>query len=173
MDASGLLKVWRGFEAASGNEGVEFQRMLAMVEALYGENLSLTVMPCGAGDPTKAFLGVIGQDTESAALDRPSLLSRLGPETPDLTTILQVSRVPTERDRSTPPQTLIMQIMRRFQGSPDSIDRSAIDDFLFEMMRMTEDYGLQSAPKWPAIAITPLAIYRQIPASPALDDEEP
>lgn len=30
-------------------------------------------------------------------------------------------------------------------------------------MRMTEDHGLQSAPKWPAIAVTPLAIYRSVP----------
>ena len=173
MDASGLVRIWRSFEAASGRDDAKFAEMMAMVEALYGENLAVTVMPCGSEEPGNAFLGVIGHGADFVALDRPSLLSRIGPETPDLTTIMQLSRVPTERERARPPQALIADITRRLQVGGDSIDRSVIDEFLFEMMRMTEDHGLQSAPKWPAIAMTPLAIYRHVPPAPALPEEDP
>lgn len=148
--------------------------MMSMVEALYGANLAITVMPCGADEPSMAFLGVIGHDTDFVALDRSSLLSRIGPETPDLTTIMQIARVPTDRDNTVSSETLIAQIVQRLERGGDNVDRSAIDEFLFEMMRMTEDHGLQSAPRWPAIAMTPLAIYRPMPRAPALDeDDEP
>lgn len=63
-------------------------------------------------------------------------------------------------------------MQRLQQGGDDRLDRSAIDDFLTEMMRMTEDYGLQSAPRWPAVAVTPLAIYRQVPHAVFPDHEE-
>lgn len=172
MDASGLVRIWRSFEAAIGDDGDGFEQMVVIVEALYGENLPVTVMPCGPSEPSSAFLGVIGHGTDYVALDRASLLSRIGPDTPDLTTIMQLARVPTERENTRrPTQALVADIMRRFQADGDSIDRSAFDEFLLEMMRMTEDHGLQSAPRWPAVAMTPLAIYRQMPAAPSLPDE--
>lgn len=173
MDASGLVRIWRSFETATGSDDNDFEGMMAMVEALYGENLAVTVMPCGPSEPSGAFLGVIGHGTDYVALDRASLLSRIGPDTPDLTTIMQLARVPTEREDTRAAPAIVADIMRRLQAGGDLIDRSAIDEFLLEMMRMTEDHGLQSAPKWPAIAMTPLAIYRQMPAAPSLPDEGP
>lgn len=172
MDASGLVQIWRSFEAASDGSNDDFENMMAMVEALYGENLAVTVMPCGPKEPDNAFLGVIGHGVEHVALDRASLLSRVGPETPELTTIMQLSRIPTEREDTRPVQALIADIVRRLRAGGDSVDRSLIDEFLFEMMRMTEDHGLQSAPKWPAIAMTPLAVYRHVPPAPLLTDED-
>lgn len=173
MDASALIHVWRRFETASDKEDADFAQMMSLVEALYGDNLALTIMPCGADEPSSAFLGVIGHDTDYVALDRASLLSRIGPETPILTSILQVSRVPTVRDNATSSEVLIAQIMQRLQqGGDDRLHRTAIDDFLVEMMRMTEDYGLQSAPRWPAVAVTPLAIYRQVPQAVSLHHED-
>lgn len=172
MDVSGILRIWRSFEAAIGDDDGEFEEMMAMVEALYGENLAVTVMPCGPSEPSSAFLGVIGHENDYVALDRASLLSRIGPETPDLTTIMQLARVPTERENiPRPTHALVADIMRRLQAGRDSIDRSAFDEFLFEMMRMTEDHGLQSAPRWPAVAMTPLAIYRHTPGAPSLPGE--
>jgi len=171
MDASALVRIWRSFEAASGDDDGKFEGMMTMVEALYGENLAVTVMPCGPSEPSSAFLGVIGHGTDCVALDRASLLSRIGPGAPELTTILQLARIPTERENTGPTQVLVTDIMRRIKAGGDSLDRSAFDEFLLEMMRMTEDHGLQSAPRWPAVAMTPLAIYRQMPAAPSLLDE--
>lgn len=176
MDVSWLLQVWRRFEAA--NDAVndvdsQLSPLFDMVEALYGQNLSLSVFPCGEDEPDCVFLGVISHGVESAALDRSSLLSRLGPEAPILTTIMQISRVPTERDQAPPADTLVAQVMQRLHSAPEgTVDRNAIDQLLFGMMRMTEDRGFQSAPKWPAVAVTPLAIYRQVPRSPVLDAEQ-
>jgi len=70
-----------------------------------------------------------------------------------------------------PTQASVADIMGRLQANGGAIDRSAFDEFLFEMMRTTEDHGLQSAPRWPAVAMTPPAIYRQMPAAPSLPDE--
>lgn len=172
MDASGLVRMWRSFEAAIGDDDVQFEQMMAMVEALYGENLAVTVMPCGPSEPSAAFLGVIGHGTDHVALDRDSLLSRIGPDAPELTTIMQLARVPTERDSTRSAQAVVADVMRKLKAGGNSVDRSAIDEFLLDMMRMTEDHGLQSAPRWPSVAMTPLAIYRQMPAAPPLDDED-
>lgn len=172
VDAAGLVGIWRSFEDAVGDDDDEFATIMAMVEALYGRNLAVTVMPCGADQPSNAFLGVIGHDAEYVALDRASLLSRIGPDTPSLTAIMQIARVPTERDNTRSGDALVTDIARQLQsGGKDRLDRSAIDDFLIEMMRMTEDHGLQSAPRWPAVAMTPLAIYRSMPKAPVLADE--
>lgn len=171
MDASGVLRTWRRFDkantAVNGRGDNQLPTIFDMIEALYGENLSVTVLPCGVDQPNCAFLGVIGHETKSAALDRPSLLSRLGPEAPELTTIMQIGRVPTERDVALSPDILVGQIVQRLKDQHRTIDRSVIDELLFGMMGMAEDLGLQSAPKWPAVSITPLAIYRQVPQSPA------
>jgi hypothetical protein len=85
---------------------------------------------------------------------------------------MQVARVPTERENTPSMQSMITGIMARLQASPDSLDRTALDEFLFEMMHMTEDYGLQSAPRWPAISMTPLAIYRQVPPAPSFSEDD-
>lgn len=169
MDTSALHQVFGNFSAAFDDE--ELMPMLDVIKALYGDNISLSVMPCGPDEPEKAFLGVIGHNIESAALDRSSMLLRLGPETPELTTIMQVSRVPTERDSAADPMLLMQRAMARAKPSPgaESIDRQAIDEAVFQLMRLAENYGLQSAPRWPAVAVTPLAIYRHIPPSLSLD----
>lgn len=172
MDPSALVQVWRNFEAASDENDAEFEQLMGLVEALYGRNLALTVMPCGPSEPANAFLGVISHDTDHVALDRSSLLSRIGPETPELTSILQVSRVPTERDDAPSSRVLVQQVKQRLEADTDRLDRSAIDDFLMGMMRMTEDTGLQSAPKWPAVSVTPLAIYRHMPTTGGLQQLE-
>lgn len=172
MDPSALVEMWRNFEAAFDENDVEFEQVMKLVEALYGQNLALTVMPCGPHEPGNSFLGVIGHDSDHIALDRASLLSRIGPETPDLTSILQVSRVPTERDNAPSSSALIHQVMQRLNAGGDRLDRSAVDDFLIEMMRMTEDSGLQSAPRWPAVAVTPLAIYRHMPTTARVEPLE-
>lgn len=110
VDASRLIGIWRSFEAASNDDDQEFHQIMAMVEALYGENLSVSVLPCGPDEPSCAFLAVVSHDNDHAALDRASLLARIGPETPELTTVMQVSRVPTERDRASSTTTMMQNI---------------------------------------------------------------
>lgn len=176
VDASAIVRTWRGFEEAAGEQGEEFSEIVGMIEALYGENLAVSVLPCGADNTTCAFIGVIGHGGEHIALDRTSLLSRMGPDAQTLTTIMQLARIPSERDRGLTSSDVMADLSRRLSsvGDGDRIDRGVFDRMLLEATRMIEDFGLQNAPKWPAMAMTPLAIYRQVlptPEAPIDDDD--
>lgn len=166
MDPQSITAVWRNFnQAFQAESSLEFEKILDGINALYGEHLSLTVLPRGASSPTKAFVGVIDHRTGFAALDRGSLFARLGPESAELTTIMQVARVPVEEVSGWSEERLLADFKASSQQAVTAgrLDRSALDQFLTGIMKLTEEYGLQAAPLWPAMAVIPLAVYRQVP----------
>lgn len=168
IDPKSLTRVFRNFEEAVGdgtdNDLTQILDAVDAVDALYGEHLSLSVMPRGEKSPTMSFQGVIDHNAQFTALDRASLFSRMGPAPIELTSILQIARIPNERDESISSTSLMQQLQAGIR--PDStgkLDRRALDQVLTGLMSMIEDHGLQSAPTWPSMAVTPLAIYRHMP----------
>lgn len=174
IDPESITGVLREFATFSDDHDQQFDEMLNMAGALYGECLSLSIRPTESEDARCAFLGLIPHSHSFMGLQRDLLFSRMGPETPRLTSILQVARVPTERDTSQPAMQQLEQIASRIEKlSDDSLSRELFDDLMVQMGRAVEDVGLRSAPKWPAIAVIPLAIYRHVMPPPSFDDFGP
>jgi hypothetical protein len=165
IDPHSITQVWQKFNKAFSSDE-PMSQALDGITSLYGEHLALNVLPLGLRSPTKAFVGVIDHRTDFATLDRASLFSRLGPDPTELTTIMQIARIPQEEVKASSQE----QLLKEFKASSQQaivtgrLDRSALDQFLTGLMKMTEEYGLQAAPLWPSMAITPLAIYRHMPA---------
>lgn len=165
MDPRSITQIWRSFDAAATRSDQELSPMLDAVDALYGDHLSLSVMPRGVKSTTKAFIGVIDHQIEFSTLDRGSLFSRLDPTGTELTSILQIARVPPESEKRMSPKELAVKFSSAMVNSgSERLDRAVLDEFLMAVMELTEAYGLQSAPQWPSLAVVPLSVYRQVPS---------
>lgn len=170
FDPESIVDVLRGLDVFQDEDDDEFTRTLAMADSLYGKSLALSIRPTDPPDPGCAFLGLISHAQAFLGLQRDLLFSRLGPEAPLLTSIVQIARVPTERDTEPPAMQRLEELGRQISNTGvDNIDRKLLDDMMVQMMRIVEDTGLRSAPKWPSIAVVPLAIYRNIPPAPQLN----
>lgn len=166
MDPQSITQVFRKFNRAiESDDAGEFENMLDTIDALYGNHLSLTVLPRGEQSSTNAFVGVIDHQVRFGGLDRGSLFSRLGPDPSELTTIMQIARIPAEATSSASEDRIKEEFEKAFHRrlGDGSLDRNALDQFVTATMKLIEEYGLQSAPLWPSMAITPLAVYRHVP----------
>ncbi|MCZ4095991.1 DUF6414 family protein [Streptomyces sp. H39-C1] len=153
------------------------QNVVAITEAMYRGHLALRVFPCGVDEWEYQYCGLIADPGGYLAAERSALFSRLGADPQEWTVVASISRIPS-RD-NVPPSTrfenAMNSIQSAFQNGPDSISRRALEVMIQEASRAMEGMGLSEAPTWPAIAVTPLAIYRKIQRSnitPDLNNED-
>lgn len=161
-----LVKMQSGFGEAMADVDDTFGQMIRALPALYPDALSLRVMPCGEDSPECSFVGLIPKPDVTLGVDRDTLFSRLGADAPDLTCVLQVAR--TLEKRTTNMHSLATAGDLLQFDDDQGLARDGMDKFLVEIMRMLEGMGFLEAPRHPGIAVTPLAIYRQVPQSTAL-----
>ena len=45
------------------------------------------------------------------------------------------------------------------------LDRSAVESLALDTLAELDDMGISEGPRWPAISVVPLGIYRTIPGS--------
>lgn len=178
IDPNSLMSTLRGFQTAfEDEEDDEFERLLGTVRALYGSAIALSIRPTDDTSSRSAFVGNIPLDHGFDPLFRDLLLSRFGPDPTPMTAIIQVARIPTERDtRLSPKQQLETLFARLETTSSEVLDRDLLDTIVAQLGGLLEQYGFAAAPKWPAISVIPLALYRNV--MPALawdtdDDEAP
>lgn len=151
----------------------EMSTMLTMLEALYGDSITVAVRTAEGGDDDfeVGFVGEIPHAHEFGPMQRDLLLSQVGPAPADLTTLMQISVVPTERDSTQDYSELFQKIMPTVQKmkSDNGIDRSGLDGFISTLGSVLTTTGFVAAPRWPAIGVIPLAIYRTVLSVPDLD----
>jgi hypothetical protein len=150
------------FDAFStANPIAEQVRMI--LGSLYGKQLGLRVFPCGPGIPEKVFAGLFADVDGYIGDERPLLIPRFGSDAQELTSILQVTRLP---GRSAETQTVLRSsmddIVRSFQVTPDRVNRDSLENMLQQMLKMLESAGMLEAPQFPAVGVLPLAIYRNV-----------
>ena len=175
IDPRSISNTMRVFNDAISSDDDEFNEILEIANALYGESLSLSIRPTPSMDNSCAFLGLIPHSHSFTPLQRDLLFSRFGPDLPELTSIVQIARVPTERESTLDVKQQIERLAEEITtDGGESVNRTVFDDLMVQMGRAMEEYGLQSAPKWPSISVVPLAIYRAVmPSSPLdLDDDD-
>lgn len=172
IDPQSIVEVFSNIDALS-DEDSDFDEVAGFAKAMYGKSISLSIRPTDPPDATCSFLGMIPHTHTFSGLQRDLLFSQLGPEAPTLTSIVQIARVPTERDSGQPVLQILNDLGRQIvRADSKSLNREVLDDMLVQMMRAIEDYGMQSAPRWPAIGVVPLAIYRHVPLAPDADGSD-
>lgn len=172
MDPSAIVSTMKQIDAFDDDPSDStFSEMMQMAEALYGDALAYSVRPAGADEPECAFIGSISHESTFGSLDRGLLFSRMGPDAPILTNVFMVSRIPTEREEGPSAMDRLANIGQQIvRASDDRIDRNLLDDMMIQMMAVLEDFGAQKAPRWPAISVVPLAVYRNVPVA-SIEDE--
>jgi hypothetical protein len=157
-------------QEATGSEDEEFDQFVSMLGALYGTGIALSIRPTDEESARAAFVGAIPRDHGFSPMVPELLLSRVGPEPQTMTSVLQIARIPAENEA--PMQAMgasIDSLMARFDAMSEELDRELLDSLLVKMATMMEQTGLAAAPKWPAISVVPLALYRNVLPIPALD----
>lgn len=172
VDPSSIMKTLRGFQTAIGDADPSFAQFLSMIEVLYGTGIALSIRPGENASTRSAFVGIIPVDHGFAPMVHDLLLSRVGPEPTSMTCLVQVARVPTERDDDgTATQRFADLAGRLDRMSGDTLDRGLLDSVISQMGGVLEEAGFAAAPKWPAISVLPLALYRNILPAPAFGDD--
>lgn len=175
IDPNSLMATLRGFQTAmdADQDDDKFAQFLDMVEALYGSALALSIRPTVEGSGRGAFVGNIPLDHGFEPLFRDLLLSRVGPDAASMTAIVQIARVPTEHDTGLSPEQQLGLLFKRMQTSSRNVlDRELLDSVIAQLGGLLEQYGFAAAPKWPAISVVPLALYRNVMPPPAWDEED-
>ena len=173
LDPGSLMDTMRAFETAVGEgDDDDFAQMLAMLEALYGPSLAVSIRPTNTDDGRAAFVGAIPADHQFTPMVRELLLSRIGPDPTEMTSVIQIARIPTERETTTTAAQQLAHLAQRLKNlDSDRLDRELLDNLVSQMSGLLEQHGFAAAPKWPAISIMPLAIYRNVLPTPPLGEK--
>lgn len=165
-----LERIMEAFDTGSDQALVD---TLNQASSLYGKSIIVSIRACGDDDFDTAFIGELPYDFEFGPMKRELLLSQVGVESVELTTLMQVSAVPTEREDLNEYRRLVDEADRMSQRLKESelLNRRILDRFLSGMGAILGEVGFISAPKWPAISVIPLAIYRNVLPLPSLVEE--
>lgn len=168
-DIASIAGAFRRLNDALSNEPGELEQVLDALEALYGDSITVSVRTADPDDYEVGFVGEIPHEHEFGPMRRELLLSQVGSEPTELTILMQIAAVPTERERFTPEQVIAQikpQVDRLLQSGDSGIDRSALDELTGAFGSMLTSTGFVAAPSWPAIGMVPLAIYRAVEQGP-------
>lgn len=170
VNPTGIGSVLRGFNAAIDQDD-EMDQIIDMIEAMYQGAVAVSIRPTEPESARAAFVAAV--PTSAFDLTPADLLAnRVGPDPIRLTTVFQVSRVPTERESAGSSAAQFSDMFDRvIDTSGDRLDREVFDSAISKLAGMLEQWGLAAAPRWPAVAVVPLAIYRNVMPM-ALDESE-
>ncbi|AVM00733.1 hypothetical protein C6V83_11105 [Gordonia iterans] len=171
-DVASIAGAFRRLSTALSDSPSELEGLLGTIEALYGDSITVSVRTAVADDYEVGFMGEIPHAHEFGPMRRELLLSQVGSEPSEMTTLLQVAAIPTEREKLSPEQILaqIRPHINRLTARGSAIDRAALDQLAASLGGMLTATGFVAAPSWPAIGVVPLAIYRAV-QRPSLDIE--
>jgi hypothetical protein len=139
------------------------EQVQMLLGSLYGKQLGIRVFPCGPGIPEKVFAGLFTDVDNYIGDERPLLIPRFGSDAQELTSILQITRLPSRTgDAQVVTRSSMEDIVRSFQTSPDRVNGNILESMIQQMLKMLESAGMLEAPQFPAVGVLPLAIYRNV-----------
>jgi hypothetical protein len=87
--------------------------------------------------------------------EREALFAKYGASVTEWTVVSQIAAVPDDSQRRSD-----LELGELVSGS-DEIDRSTVEDAATQLMEVLETLGVAEGPAYPAVAVTPLAVYRE------------
>jgi hypothetical protein len=131
------------------------------VSAFTNDTIMVRVLPCGKSNLDCHFAGVLLGRSEYIQEEREALFSRHGTTLNDWTILMQIARIPEEvHTDDDNPVTEADKTSTDVFAKP-SLDRASIEQMAISMVDVMEQEGLAEGLKWPAVSVTPLAIYRE------------
>ena len=136
---------------------VDFAQVKSLVHALYGPGVVVRSFPAGLDEPECNFVGTLLDDPRYIERERATLFARHGVEAQEWTIVGQVARLTTQEPA---PRLALSGMNEMMSGDGHSLNRGKFEEFLAQVMQYIEKTGLSEGPQHPAIALTPLAVYR-------------
>jgi hypothetical protein len=136
------------------------------VELFMGGQISVRQFPCGLENPQFALVGTLIDRPGFLQEEREALYSKYGAAPSSWTMVSQVTTVPVAETGSEPDLSAVDLLK-----TDEQVDRGQIEEMAVSLMQLLESTGIAEAPAFPAIAVTPLALFREaeLPAI-GLDD---
>lgn len=166
-DISGIMESFTRLQKLADDDRVEeIKEMVDQVRALYGDSITVSIRSVHQNEYETAFVGEIPKDHGFGPLSSELILSQIGPDPVELTTVFQIAAVPSEKDSKRSLEQAMGEInnlSEKFENI-NRLDRPIIDRFLINLGKILAASGFVAAPCWPAISMVPLAIYRNVEA---------
>ncbi len=140
--------------AMLGFEPAMLRSMSELIAAFTSDTIQLRVLPAGLDSPDCHFGGSLLGRSEYIQEEREALFSRYGTRLDDWTVVMQLARIP-ERTTDSPP------VQSEYARPTNRVDRAALEGMALQFVQMMERTGVAEGPVWPAVSVTPLAMYRQ------------
>jgi hypothetical protein len=127
-----------------------------LFSAFSHRTISMRVFPCGVEHPEFHFSGSLLSRTDYMQAEREELYGRYSNELSGWTAVMQVARIPVEVFEA-PNLDGPLNLMT----DDERIDRVAVEQIFRRFSEFFEHLGLAQGAAFPAISVTPLALYRE------------
>jgi hypothetical protein len=134
-----------------------------VIQSLLGDAIAARMLPCGEDRPEFGFgaalLGRRGYIQE----EREALFSQYGTVLKDWRVVMQVTMVP---ENETAVAIVPDFAKTNLVAGINSISRPGLERIAVQLLQLFESLGIAEGPRWPAISVIPLGIYRHVPRAP-------
>lgn len=155
-----LVRRFGGVVPDADQRGIaEVGRFASLMDVMWPSGVVVRSFPAGVDEPECNLVGILPESSAYISGERNALFSRFGYEAQEWTLLGLVARVPDEPQPVLRPPASISELL-----TGESIDRLELEMIAASLAGYLETYGIAEAPKFPAIAVTPLALYRMIQA---------
>jgi hypothetical protein len=132
------------------------EEMGEFVELFLGGQISIRQFPCGTEFSEFALVGMLLDRPGFLQEEREALFAKYGSAPSYWTMVSQVATVPQEA--GTEPDLDTTALMR----ADEQINRAEFEDLAAQFMQMLENSGIAEGPTFPSVAVTPIAVYREV-----------
>jgi hypothetical protein len=130
------------------------------VQTLFNKQIIMRQFPCGPSNSDLHFLGTLRDDNNYLQESREALVSKYGYHASEWTVVSQVALVPDAFEVGGDEETA-----REIAPSEaEAFDRDAFEGIITGFLITMQNLGFSTAPRPPAISVTPLAIYHEFTA---------
>lgn len=141
----------------------DIQSIAHMMNTFFrSDAITIRVLPCGRDQPSFSFVGsLLGRD-EYIQRERDALFSRYGALISGWTAVLQVAAVSQEAEDAAARGQDFASLNFTLG---ETFDRAVMERASLDLLAMMDSLGISEGPRWPAVSVVPLGIYRVIPRS--------
>ena len=146
----------------------QIQSIADVIDAFFAsDGMTIRFLPCGLDYASYSFIGsLLGRD-DYIQRERDALFALYGAVLKGWTSLLQVAAVP---DPATTNAAKNVNFSGLSLADDTVIERAALERASIDLLAMMDSRGISEGPRWPAISVVPLGVYRPVPRSLAKPD---
>ncbi len=130
-----------------------------VVGSFVGDSVAMRILPCGEDELEYGFSGTLLGRQEYLQQEREHLFSRYGQTAATWTAVFQIAAIPGNPEQIHPAEDAAPT------NESGEFSRAKFERIANGVLNQMEQVGIVEGPRWPSISVTPLGLYRVVPAS--------